>query len=81
MAIDCATVLGIVGTFKVLGMPIAREFLKGPFDSLYRFGAIAFAVLMVLVLLIYTRFPQALPVCRRLSLRRGPGSDHVTFCN
>jgi hypothetical protein len=56
MAIDCATVLGIVGTFKVLGMPIAPEFLKGPFDSLYRFGAIAFVVLMVLVLLIYARF-------------------------
>ena len=37
--IDLGTVFGILGTFKILGMAVAPEYLTQPFDLLYRFGA------------------------------------------
>src|SRR5215203_1146664 len=53
--IDLGTVFGIFGTFKILGMAVAPDYLKAPFDLLYRFGAWAFVAVLIAAVFVYAR--------------------------
>jgi hypothetical protein len=56
LAIDLGTILGIMGTFKILGATTARTFLQGSFEWLYQIGTFAFIALFVFSLAVYLRF-------------------------
>ncbi|HYG83055.1 MAG TPA: hypothetical protein VD861_21845 [Pyrinomonadaceae bacterium] len=56
LAIEFGTVLGILGTFKILGMAVAPDYLHGAFNHLYNAGYVAFAAVFVLSLAVYLKF-------------------------
>jgi MFS family permease len=56
LAIDLGTLLGILGTFKILGMAVAPSYLHGTFNHLYQFGYVAFAGVFVFSLAVYLKF-------------------------
>lgn len=56
LAIDSGTILGILGTFKILGMAVAPTYLHAAFDYLYRLGYAAFAGVLVLSLIVYVKY-------------------------
>lgn len=56
LAIDLGTILGILGTFKILGTAVAPSYLHGTFDQLYKFGYFAFAVVFVFSIAVYLKF-------------------------
>lgn len=58
MVIDGATLLAILGTFKVLGTPVAPPYLRVSFDYLYQFGFLAFCVLAVFSVVVYFKYFQ-----------------------
>lgn len=55
LAIDLTTVCGVMGTFRVLGMGVAPEYLTGTFDNLYTFGRFGYFALIVFSLYVYAR--------------------------
>jgi hypothetical protein len=57
-AIDCGTVLGILGTFKVLGAAVAPAYLRASFDYLYQIGFVSFFVLGIFSIAIYFKYFQ-----------------------
>lgn len=58
IAIDCGTVLGILGTFKVLGAAVAPAYLRVSFDYLYQIGLVSFFVLAVFSVVVYCKYFQ-----------------------
>ena len=61
--IELGTLCGIVGTFKILGMAVAPNYLHGFFEMLYRIGAVVFAVVLVASIVIYVRnFKRTTPL-------------------
>jgi len=58
LVIEAATVLAILGTLKVLGSAVAPPFLHPGFDFLYRFGMIAFLVMVVVSVAVYIKYFQ-----------------------
>jgi hypothetical protein len=55
LMIDLGTWCGIVGTFKILGMAVAPNYLHGPFEFLYRLGSAIFVVVLLASIAIYVR--------------------------
>lgn len=53
--IDLGTYCGILGTFKILGMGVAPNYLHGVFESLYRIGGVAFVLLIPASVVVYVR--------------------------
>ena len=51
--IDLATICGIIGTFKILGLGVAPAYLKEPVEDLYRFGQWAFAAVLLASIAVY----------------------------
>jgi hypothetical protein len=58
LVIDVGTVLAILGTFKVLGTPVAPAYLRVSFDYLYQFGFLAFCALAVVSVVVYFKYLQ-----------------------
>lgn len=56
LAIEFGTILGILGTFKILGMAVAPDYLHTTFNHLYNFGYVAFAAVFVFSLFVYLKF-------------------------
>jgi len=56
IAIEAGTLLGILGTFKILGMAQAPVYLHRTFDFLYQFGAVMFVGVLVFSLAVYAKF-------------------------
>ena len=56
LAIDFGTVLGILGTFKILGMAVAPAYLYVSFDFLYKIGSLAFAAVLIFSLVVYVKY-------------------------
>ncbi|HEY0380002.1 MAG TPA: hypothetical protein VGC87_24020 [Pyrinomonadaceae bacterium] len=56
LAIEFGTVLGILGTFKILGMAVAPDYLHATFNHLYDAGYVAFAAVFVFSLVVYLKF-------------------------
>ncbi len=55
VAIDLATWCGILGTFRVLGMGIAPEYLRPLLDFLYRFGLFGYTLVIIFSLYVYAK--------------------------
>jgi MFS family permease len=55
LAIDLATVCGILGTFRVLGMGVAPEYLRPLLDQLYRLGMFGYSGVIVFSLYVYAK--------------------------
>jgi hypothetical protein len=55
LVIDLGTYCGIIGTFKVLGSPIAPAYLQELFDSLYWIGSLAFVIVLLASIVIYVK--------------------------
>lgn len=63
LAIDLATWCGILGTFRILGMGDAPEYLRGTLDYLYRFGLFGYVAVIIFSLYVYARnFRQTTPL-------------------
>ena len=58
LVIEVATVLAILGTFKVLGTAVAPAFLHRGFDYLYQFGIVAFVVMVAVSVAVYVKYYQ-----------------------
>src|ERR1051325_11476591 len=58
IAIELATLLAIVGTFKVLGSAVAPAYLHRSFDYLYQFGFVAFLAVIVFAAGLYVKYFQ-----------------------
>ena len=58
LVIDGATILAILGTFKVLGTPVAPAYLRVSFDYLYQLGFLAFCALAVVSVVVYFKYFQ-----------------------
>lgn len=56
LAIDLGTILGILGTFKVLGVTVAPSYLHAIFNQLYQLGYLAFAGVLIFSLVVYLKF-------------------------
>lgn len=56
--IELATVLAILGTFKVLGSAVAPAYLQRSFDYLYQAGFVTFLVVTVLASAVYVKYFQ-----------------------
>jgi hypothetical protein len=56
VAIDAGTIIGILGTFKVMGAAVTPALLHPLFDLLYRFGFLAFIAVFVLGIAVYIRY-------------------------
>ncbi|MDT4896052.1 MAG: hypothetical protein QOH25_1129 [Acidobacteriota bacterium] len=56
LAIDLGTILGILGTFKILGTAVAPGYLHGTFNHLYQFGYVAFVGVFVFSLAVYLKY-------------------------
>lgn len=65
VAIDLGTIIGILGTFKILGGG-APAVLRGSFDWLYRFGAFAFIALAVFSLAVYITYIRRTTILKTL---------------
>lgn len=55
LAIDFGTILGILGTFKILGTAVAPPYLHGTFNHLYQIGSVAFAAVLIFSLAVYVK--------------------------
>lgn len=56
LAIEFGTILGILGTFKILGMAVAPDYLHGTFNHLYNVGYVAFAAVFIFSFVVYLKF-------------------------
>lgn len=62
-AIDLTTLCGILGTFRILGMGVAPEYLRGTLDSLYLFGKFGYFSAILFSLYVYAKnFRQTTPL-------------------
>ena len=66
MAIDFGTILGILGTFKILGTAVAPTYLHSTFDRLYLFGSVTFAAVLIFSLAVYIKFYRDTTVLKTL---------------
>jgi hypothetical protein len=66
LAIDLGTTLGILGTFKIMGMAISPAYLHGTFDRLYQIGSIAFAAVLIISLAVYLKYYRETTVFKTL---------------
>lgn len=66
LAIDFGTILGILGTFKILGAMTAPTFLHQHFDLLYKVGAIAFIAVAGFSLVIYFKLFHRMTLLKTL---------------
>jgi len=66
MAIDFGTILGILGTFKILGTAVAPTYLYSTFDHLYLFGSVTFAAVLIFSLAVYAKFYRDTTVFKTL---------------
>ena len=55
LAINLGTILGILGTFKILGVEVAPSYLHGVFGYLYQVGYIGFVGVIVFSLIVYLK--------------------------
>jgi hypothetical protein len=55
LAIDAATICGILGTFKILGTGVSPTYLQGVLEFLYQVGRYGLAVVVVFSVLVYLR--------------------------
>jgi hypothetical protein len=55
LMIDLGTYCGIIGTFKILGMGVAPNYLRGSFEFLYHVGSVIFLVVLLASIVIYVR--------------------------
>jgi len=55
-AIEAGTLLGILGTFKIMGTAVAPAYLHRSFDLLYQIGFAAFLALTVFSAVIYAKY-------------------------
>ena len=53
--IELGTYCGIIGTFKILGMAVAPNYLHGFFELLYRLGSIVFIAILIASVAVYVR--------------------------
>ncbi len=61
--IEFGTYCGILGTFKILGMAVAPNYLQGFFDLLYRVGGVIFVAILLASLVVYVRnFKRTTPL-------------------
>ena len=61
--IELGTYCGILGTFKILGMAVAPNYLQGFFDLLYRVGGVIFVAILLASLVVYVRnFKRTTPL-------------------
>ena len=61
--IELGTYCGIIGTFKILGMAVAPNYLQGTFDLLYRAGSVIFVAILLASLVVYVRnFKRTTPL-------------------
>ena len=61
--IELGTYCGIIGTFKILGMAVAPNYLQGTFDLLYRAGSVIFVAILFASLVVYVRnFKRTTPL-------------------
>jgi hypothetical protein len=66
LAIDFGTSLGVLGTFKIMGMAISPAYLHGPFDRLYYFGSLAFAAVLIFSLAVYLKYLRETTILKTL---------------
>lgn len=57
-AIEAGTLLAILGTFKIMGTPVAPAYLHRSFDLLYQTGFVAFLALAVFSVAVYAKYFQ-----------------------
>lgn len=55
LAIDLATICGVLGTFRILGLGAAPEFLKGFIEALFQVGKFGYFVVIAFGLFVYIR--------------------------
>lgn len=55
MMIELGTYCGIIGTFKILGIAVAPNYLHGFFELLYRLGSVIFIVVLIASVVVYVR--------------------------
>jgi hypothetical protein len=61
--IELGTYCGIIGTFKILGMAVAPNYLHGLFGLLYRAGSVIFVAILLASIVVYVRnFRQTTPL-------------------
>jgi MFS family permease len=66
LAIDLGTILGILGTFRILGMTVSPDYLHGTFNYLYQFGYVAFAGVFIFSLAVYLKYYRDTTVFKTL---------------
>jgi hypothetical protein len=66
IAIDAGTIVGILGTFKVMGASVTPALLQPIFDLLYRLGFLAFIGVFMLGIAIYIRYFKETTVLKTL---------------
>jgi hypothetical protein len=66
LAINLGTILGILGTFKILGLAVAPSYLHGVFGYLYQLGYIAFAGVFIFTLIVYVKLYRDTTVFKTL---------------
>lgn len=57
-AIEIGTLLGILGTFKILGMAVAPAYLHQTFNVFYQIGFLGFVALIAYSVVVYLKFHQ-----------------------
>jgi hypothetical protein len=55
LAIDLTTACGILGTFRILGMDVSPEYLRGPIELLYEVGKFGYFAIIVFSLYVFAR--------------------------
>ena len=56
LVIEAATILAILGTFKVLGMAVAPPFMHRSIDYLYQFGLVGFVAMAAVSVAVYVKY-------------------------
>jgi hypothetical protein len=55
LSIDLATICGILGTFRILGLGVAPDYLHGTLNTLYEFGKFGYFAVILFALYVYAR--------------------------
>lgn len=55
LSIDLATICGILGTFRILGLGVVPDYLHGTLITLYEFGKFGYFAVIVFALYVYAR--------------------------
>lgn len=55
LSIDLAMICGILGTFRILGLGVAPDYLHGTLNTLYEFGKFGYFAVIVFALYVYAR--------------------------